>query len=64
MEDADDEEFVIAPASFVHKPPNGLSTDRLPLADSSSDVSADKRHHAGLELAQCKAKLHRLRQEL
>jgi len=63
LEDADDEELVIAPASFVHKPPNGLSTNRLPL-DSTSDVSADKRCHAGLELAQCKAKLRRLRHEL
>jgi len=63
LEDADDEESVIAPSSFVHKPPNGLSTPRLPL-DSSSDTATDKRYHAGLELAQCKAKLRRLRHEL
>ena len=49
LEDADDDESVI-----VHKPPNGLSVSRLPL-DSSSDIVTDKRHHSGLELAQCKA---------
>ena len=58
LDEADDEESVI-----VHKPPNGLSTGRLPL-DSTSDVTTDKRYHAGLELAQCKAKLRRLRHEL
>jgi len=65
LEDADDEESVIAPASsFVHKQlPNGLSSERLPL-DTTSDATADKRYNAGLELAQCKAKLRRLRHEL
>ena len=58
LEDADDEDSVI-----VHKPPNGLSVGRLPL-DSSSDTVVDKRQHSGLELAQCKAKLRRLRHEL
>ena len=58
LEDADDDESVIA-----HRPPNGLSVGRLPL-DSSTETVADKRHHSGLELAQCKAKLRRLRHEL
>jgi len=62
LEDADDDEYVSAPA-FVHKPANGLTTDRLPV-DSTSNVTGDKRYHAGLELAQCKAKLRRLRHEL
>jgi len=65
LEEADDDESVIAGASFIHKPVNGLTAARLPL-DSTGDVTAttDKRCHAGLELAQCKAKLRRLRHEL
>jgi len=64
LDEADDDESVI-----VHKPPNGLSVSRLPLDSSSSCISsevvADKRqHHSGLELAQCKAKLRRLRHDL
>ena len=63
LQDADDDESVL-----VHKPLNGLSVGRLPVDSSSSnstEIVTDKRHHSpALELAQCKAKLRRLRHEM